>query len=90
MYENGDNYCNLFKLLSEVNDHYVIVYAKRNLLFADDTNLTASSNSVIKLEAPVNIDLENLRKLLIANKLCPNMEDRIHVNWLKTHDKIYF
>ena len=37
-------------------------------LFADDTNLTASANSVTDLEAAVNSDLENLRKWLIANK----------------------
>ena len=35
-------------------------------LFADDTNLTASANSVTDLEAAVNSDLDNLRKWLIA------------------------
>ena len=39
-------------------------------LFADDTNLTASANSMTDLEAAVNSDLENLREpWLIANKL---------------------
>ena len=42
-------------------------------LFADDTNLTASANSVTDLEAAVNSDLENLRKWLIANKLSLNV-----------------
>jgi hypothetical protein len=37
-------------------------------LFADDTNLTASANSMTDLETAVNSDLENLRKWLIANK----------------------
>ena len=41
-------------------------------LFADDTNLTASANSMTDLEAAVNSDLENLRKWLIANKLSLN------------------
>ena len=42
-------------------------------LFADDTNLTASANSVTDLEVAVNSDLENLRKWLIANKLSLNV-----------------
>ena len=42
-------------------------------LFADDTNLTASANSVTDLEAAANSDLENLRKWLIANKLSLNV-----------------
>ena len=37
-------------------------------LFADDTNLTASENSVVDLKAAVNPDLDNLRKCLIANR----------------------
>jgi hypothetical protein len=37
---------------------------------ADDSNLTASGDSITDLEAAaVNSDLENLRKCLIANKL---------------------
>ena len=42
-------------------------------LFADDTNLTASGESINQLEAAVNSDLENLRKWLIANKLSLNV-----------------
>ena len=42
-------------------------------LFADDTNLTASANSMTDLEAAVNSDLENLKKWLIANKLSLNV-----------------
>ena len=37
-------------------------------MFADDTNLTASGDSVRIVQAAVNSDLENLRKWLIANK----------------------
>ena len=42
-------------------------------LFADDTNLTASGDSITQLEAAVNSDLENPRKWLIANKLSFNV-----------------
>ena len=42
-------------------------------LFADNTNLTASANSMTDLEAAVNSDMENLRKWLIANKLSLNV-----------------
>ena len=42
-------------------------------LFADDTNLTASANSMTSLEAAINSDLENLRKWLITNKLSLNV-----------------
>ena len=38
-------------------------------LFADDTSLTASGDSITCLETAVKSDLENLRKWLIANKL---------------------
>ena len=42
-------------------------------LFADDTNLTVSGDSITDLETAVNSDLENLRKWLIANKLSLNV-----------------
>ena len=42
-------------------------------MFADDTNLTASGDSVPIVQAAVNSDLENLRKWLIANKLSLNV-----------------
>jgi hypothetical protein len=42
-------------------------------LFADDTNLTASGDSITRLEAAVNSDLENLKKWLITNKLSLNV-----------------
>ena len=42
-------------------------------MFADDANLTASGNSLTDLEVAVNSDLENLRKLLVANKLSLNV-----------------
>ena len=40
---------------------------------SDDTNLTASGDSVPIVQAAVNSDLENLRKWLIANKLSLNV-----------------
>jgi hypothetical protein len=42
-------------------------------LFADDTNLKVSGNSITDLETAVNSDLEKLRKWLIANKLSLNV-----------------
>ena len=42
-------------------------------MFADNTNLTASGDSVQEVQAAVNSDLENLRKWLIANKLSLNV-----------------
>ena len=42
-------------------------------MFADDTNLTVSGNSITDLETAVNSDLEKLRKWLIANKLSLNV-----------------
>ena len=42
-------------------------------LFADDTNLTTSGDSIPHLETAVNSDLENLRKWLIANRLTLNV-----------------
>ena len=42
-------------------------------LFANDTNLTASGDSIPRLETAVNSDLENLRKWLIANRLTLNV-----------------
>ena len=42
-------------------------------MFADDTNLTASGDSVPIVQAAVNSDLENLRKWLFVNKLSRNV-----------------
>ena len=42
-------------------------------MFADDTNLTASGDSIHDVQAAVNSDLENLRKWLVANKLSLNV-----------------
>ncbi len=41
--------------------------------FADDTNLTASGDSMNDVEFAVNSDLENLRNWLMANKLSLNV-----------------
>ena len=52
----------------------LMIYLNASILnktsVADDSNLTASGDSITDLEAAaVNSDLENLRKCLIANKL---------------------
>ncbi|CAB3998795.1 Hypothetical predicted protein [Paramuricea clavata] len=62
----------LFFLLY-INDLPQCLYKTKPRLFADDTNLTASGDSITDLEAAVNSDLENLRKWLIANKLSLNV-----------------
>ena len=61
----------LFFLLY-INDLPQCLSKTKLRLFADDTNLTASGDSITRLEAAVNSDLENLKKWLIANKLAQN------------------
>ncbi|CAB4017371.1 Hypothetical predicted protein [Paramuricea clavata] len=62
----------LFFLLY-INDLPQCLNKTKPRLFTDDTNLTASGDSIIDLEIAVNSDLENLRKWLIANKLSLNV-----------------
>ncbi len=62
----------LFFLLY-INDLRECLNKTKPRLFADDTNLTASGDSITDLEAAVNSDLENLRKWLISNKLSLNV-----------------
>ncbi len=62
----------LFFLLY-INDLPECLNKTKPRLFADDTNLTASGDSITDLEAAVNSDLENLRKWLISNKLSLNV-----------------
>jgi hypothetical protein len=62
----------LFFLLY-INDLPQCLNKTKPRLFADDTNLTASGDSITDLEAAANSDLENLRKWLIANKLSLNV-----------------
>ncbi len=56
-----------------INDLPQCLNRAKPRLFADDTNLTGSWDSITDLEAAVNSDLENLRKWLIANKLSLNV-----------------
>ena len=56
-----------------INDLPQCLSKTKPRLFADDTNLTASGDSITRLEAAVNSDLENLKKWLIANKLSLNV-----------------
>ena len=62
----------LFSLLC-INDLPQCLDKTKPRLFADDTNLTASGDSITDLETVVNSDLEKLRKWLIANKLSLNV-----------------
>jgi hypothetical protein len=56
-----------------INDLPQCLSKTKPRLFADDTNLTASGDSITRLEAAVNSNLENGRKCLIANKLSLNV-----------------
>ena len=62
----------LFFLLY-INDLPQCLDKTKPRLFADDTNLTVSGDSITYLETAVNSDLEKLRKWLIANKLSLNV-----------------
>ena len=44
------------------------------ILFADDTNLTASGCSIIDIQTKLNNDLENIHQWLLANKLTLNKD----------------
>ena len=61
----------LFFLLY-INDLPQCLNRTKPCLFADDTNLTASGDSIHDVQAAVNSDLENLRKWLVANKCSQN------------------
>ena len=38
-------------------------------MFADDTNITVAAGSLTELESKINLDLENLNRWLVANRL---------------------
>ena len=56
-----------------INDLPKCLNTTKPRLFADDTNLTASGDSMTDVENAVNSDLENLRNWLMANKLSLNV-----------------
>ena len=56
-----------------INDLPECLKNTRPRLFADDTNLTASTHSIADIEIAANSDVENLRHWLIANKLSLNV-----------------
>ena len=62
----------LFFLLY-INDLPSCLNTTKPRMFADDTNITASGESINEVENAVNSDLENLRKWLTANKLSLNV-----------------
>ena len=62
----------LFFLLY-INDLPSCLNETRPRMFADDTNITASGNCMNDIESAVNLDLERLRKWLMANKLSLNV-----------------
>lgn len=62
----------LFFLLY-INDLPECLIKTNSRLFADDTNLTATGETINEVEIAMNLDLENLRKWLQANKLSLNV-----------------
>ena len=45
----------------------------KQCLFADDTNLTTSGETITYVEIAMNSDLDTLKKLLVVNKLSLNV-----------------
>ena len=56
-----------------VNDLPQCLDKARPRLFADDTNLTASSETITDVESIMNSELANLKEWLISNKLSLNV-----------------
>jgi hypothetical protein len=56
-----------------INDLPACLNKTKPRLFADDTNLTASGDSITDVVTVVNSDLQNFRKWLTANKLSLNV-----------------
>ena len=44
-----------------------------HIVYADDTNLSIACTSATEMESKLNIDLDNIRKWLLANKLSLNI-----------------
>ena len=56
-----------------INDLPEYLKNTRPRLFADDTNITATSHTIADIETAANCDLENLKNWLIANKKSLNV-----------------
>ena len=63
----------LLLFLVPINDLPNCLNRTNPRLYADDTNLTATGESISDVEMAMNSDLEDLRKWLIANKLSLNV-----------------
>jgi hypothetical protein len=51
-------------------------------MYADDTNITVRSSSLIHVEEALNSELENIHHWLLSNKLTLNVEkNRIYDHW---------
>ena len=48
-------------------------------MFADDTNISCRGESLADIENKINVDLDNVHKWLIANKLTLNKEKTEHM-----------
>ena len=56
-----------------INDLLYCLKLSKARMYADDTNITVSAETLDDLETLANRELENIRKWLIANKLTINL-----------------
>ena len=57
-------------------------------MFADDTNVSASAESVEKLETQLNSELDNIYRWLVANRLTLNVfQNGIYDYWLPSQSR---
>ena len=53
-------------------------------MFADDTNVSTSAESVEKLETQLNLELDNIYRWLVANRLTLNVSKTEYDYWLSS------
>ena len=73
MWPTSRFYLGLLFFLLYIHDLPQCLKKTNPCLFADDTNIAASGDSIQDVQAAVNSDLENLRKWLLANRLSLNV-----------------
>ena len=58
-----------------INDLPACLYHSKSNMFAEDTIMSAASKSTAELQEMVNKDLDNVKSLLLANKLTLNVNN---------------
>ena len=69
----GSNLSPILSLI-HINDLPNCLKTTTASMFADDTNLTVSGDTITSIEIKLNNDLENIHQWLLANKLTLNMD----------------